>query len=654
MAPTVTLLYRKTRPMSQLEIRFFGECQFIDDGQRISGLQTKRMRSLLGYLVLHAGQQISATHLAFLFWPDSSEKQARTNLRRAFYNLRQTFPQSDEYLERGDHTVRWRGDGAFSLDVAEFETSIVQARTLLQQTGHDAAIRHHLEAAIARYRGDLLPDCYDDWIAPLRERLRQDYLYAIEQLMELCEADGDYAAAIRHGEVLLREDPLRERSYHRLMQLYMLNGDRPGALGVYHTCASELERELGVEPQASLTALYKLLLEQDDSVEAAPPRSPHQAAAGRLVGRKQERKQLFAAWRKAATGQARVALIRGEAGIGKTRLAEELFHWANQLGITAVRTRVYAASSNLAYAPIVEWLRSEPLAPRLRAVDHTRLAELARLAPEILTFHEDLPSPEPLAEDWQRTRLFEALAHTVCGDRQPLLLWIDDLQWCDSESLAWFQYLMRFDPGAPLLIVGTARDEELAPDHPLTLLEHQLRRDDQLTAINLKRLSDDEMVELGRLVARDHLDEQELKLQSGRAGGNPLFMVEMTRASLEAMPTGSTSSPGAGDERPAHDAPDERVDAFDLPPKVYSIIQARLAQLSPPARELLGLAAAIGRSFTFDLLTHASEMPESRLVQSWTSFGGDASSTRARPGRAIMPTTLVTIGSVMSPTPRSP
>ncbi|MEZ4584745.1 MAG: hypothetical protein R3A10_24430, partial [Caldilineaceae bacterium] len=153
--------------MPTLDIRFFGECRFIYDGEPVTGLQTKRMRTLLGYLILHAGQQIAATHLAFLFWPDSTEKQARTNLRRAFYNVRQVFPPIEEFLDRGDHTVCWRTDGAYTLDVAAFEADIAQARAQMDVHAPDAA-RATLAAAVARYQGDVLPDCYDDWIAAPR------------------------------------------------------------------------------------------------------------------------------------------------------------------------------------------------------------------------------------------------------------------------------------------------------------------------------------------------------------------------------------------------------------------------------------------------------------------------------------------------------
>ncbi len=594
--------------MTKLSIRFLGECQFIYDGEVVTGLQTKRMRSLMGYLLLHAGQQISATQLAFLFWPDSSEKQARTNLRGLFHSLRNAFPQHEEFLERSDHTVTWRLDGSYELDVNRFDEQLGKAHRSIQsdqpQRAHEA-----LEAAIVLYRGNLLPGCYDDWILAVREQLRQGYLSAIEQRMDLLENEGDYRAAIDYGEMLLREDSLRERPYRSLMQLHALSGDRANALRVYHACASELERELGVEPHSETKALYQRLLKVEQPVVAGSEPSDHAVESGQLIGRQAERRRLFAAWRTAALGRATFVLIRGEAGIGKTRLAEELYRWTSHLGIDAVRARAYAASTGLAYAPLLEWLRSSLLTKRLASLEPIWLSELARLLPDILVDFPQTPTPQPLAEEWQRLRLFEALARVICANSEPMLLWLDDLQWCDGETLAWLQYLVQYQPAAPLLLLGTARDEELAGNHPLAELTHHLRRVDLLVEIDLHRLSADETELLGSQIAGNDLRPAEAEQLNQDAGGIPLFVVEMVRAGL----SGWESEHG----QQAASSGVETVDsATALPLKVYSVIQSRLAQLTPPAATLAALAATIGKSFTYDLLHQASELDEDQLVQS--------------------------------------
>ncbi len=594
--------------MTKLSVHFLGECKFIYNGEVVSGLQTKRLRLLLGYLLLHPDQQISATQLAFLFWPDSPEKQARTNLRRQFYNLRKAFPQSDSFFERADHSVRWRADSDYVLDIDQFEQWLDKAALALQLDQFESA-RESLVAAVECYHGDLLPDCYDDWILVHRERIRQAYLNAIEELMKLFEAKGDYGQAIAYGEQLLREDSLREHPYRALMKLHTLNGDRAAALRVYHACAAELERELGVEPDNETTALYERLLHTDtEAALRVDDRKKHVAEHSRLVGRQDERRQLFSAWRKAAEGQPLFVLIRGEAGIGKTRLSEELYHWAVQLGIDAARARAYAASATLSYAPVLDWLRAGTMANRLATLDPIWRSELSRLLPAIQHDYPHTPSPQPLAAEWQRLRFFEALARVVCTDRTPTLLLIDDLQWCDGETLAWIQFLIQFDPQAPLLLVGTQRDEQLVQGHPLSELVYHLGQLDRLIEIGLDRLNVEEIRQLGSQIAGEDLTPDESKRLVADAGGNPLFAVEMVRAGLMSADDGVEQSPhiprlSSSDEPP------------NLPPKVYNVIQSRLTQLSPSASALAALAATIGKSFSFDLLGRSSELDADQLVQ---------------------------------------
>jgi DNA-binding SARP family transcriptional activator len=101
---------------------------------------------------------------------------------------------------------------------------------------------------VALYRGDLLPSCYDDWILPERERLRQAFVEATERLIALLEDERDYRAAIGYAQRLLKHDPLQEAIYCHLMRLHALSGDRAAALRAYHACAAILQRELDVEP----------------------------------------------------------------------------------------------------------------------------------------------------------------------------------------------------------------------------------------------------------------------------------------------------------------------------------------------------------------------------------------------------------------------
>ena len=266
--------------------------------------------------------------------------------------MRAVFPQIEDFLTRADHTVEWRSDAPYLLDVEQFEAQLAAAQAALRAE-QSAAARLHLDQAVQRYRGELLPDCYDDWLFPIRERLRQRYLETIEKLVSLLEEEGDYAAAIRYGELLVRQDALLEKSYRQLMQLHMLNGDHASALRVYHVCTSMLERELGVEPHAETTDLYRRLLRVDGR---QPPLAPveHSPKGGQLVGRQAERKRLLEAWRRAVRGRALFAVVSGEAGIGKTRLAQELFIWVSQLGMDAAHARAYPASTGLAYAPLIE------------------------------------------------------------------------------------------------------------------------------------------------------------------------------------------------------------------------------------------------------------------------------------------------------------
>lgn len=595
-----------------LQIQLLGSFQLRYNDLSLTTINQARQQSLLAYLLLHRQAPQQRQHVAFRLWPDSSEAQAKTNLRRELYHLRQLLPQAEQFLAVDNIAIAWRTTARFTLDVADFE-HLLAAAEQMRSADRPAEAIAALDQALNHYHGPLLPSCYEDWILPLRERLDQQYVAALEQLVVLLEERRDYVAAIHQAERLLRHDPLHETNYRRLMRLAVLNGDRARALHLYQECARRLQQELGVEPGPETQALYEALLPAEPQALSEPAHLSGGSAAPRtpLVGRQQEWQALLAAWQRAQRGHAQVVVIAGEAGIGKTRLAEELLVWASQQGYLTARSRAYAMEGSLAYTLITELLRSTALSARWSTLPTVWLVEVARLLPEVRERRPDLPAPPPLTESWQRQRFFEALAHAVLAGPEPRVLLLDDLQWCDGEMLTWVRYLLHFAAQARLLVVGTVRSEEITVAHPLIDLRLDLQREGQWGEIELTALTREETTTLAALTAGRPLNPGETAQIYQATEGNPLFVVETVRAGLVAGSQRWAAAPTGGP--PALKPLDLAGQA--APPKVYAVIQVRLVHLSPLARELVQLAAAIGRSFSYAVLAQASDQREDDLVR---------------------------------------
>jgi DNA-binding SARP family transcriptional activator len=238
-----------------LRIKLLGTFLIASDHMPLTSVEVPRLQSLLAYLILHRGVPQSRTRLASLLWPDSTEEQAHTNLRNLLYKLRKALPDSDHYLVVNRHMLMWQNDDTWTMDVLEFEQSVSLAEQAEFVQDH-AMLRRALEKAIELYRGDLLPGCYDEWILSERDRLSQMYLEVLEKLLYLQESKGDFQAAIRIAQRLLREDPVQEASYRHLMRLYTASGNRAAAMRIYQNCVAVLKRELAVEPSPETRRVY--------------------------------------------------------------------------------------------------------------------------------------------------------------------------------------------------------------------------------------------------------------------------------------------------------------------------------------------------------------------------------------------------------------
>jgi DNA-binding SARP family transcriptional activator/predicted ATPase len=570
----------------ELQVGLLGQLRVSVDGRPIEGPATARQQSLLAYLLLHRDAPQPRARLSFALWPDASERRARNNLRQLLHQLRQALPELDRHLRADANTVQWAADSSFSLDVALFERALAEAEEA-GRAGDAERRRASLERAVELCQGPLLPSCYDDWIEPVRDGLARRCEEALAELVSLLEQQREYATAIRRVRHWLQHDPVDEAAYRWLMRLLALGGDRAAALQAYRQCEEVLRRELGAAPAAATTRAYERIRDAE-TVSPPSPREPEgDPASPVLVGRLAEWSRLREAWERAGSGGVSFALVTGDAGIGKSRLAEELSTWARSQGVATARTRCYAAEGRLSLAPVSEWLRSEALAPHLARLEDVWQTEVARVLPELLVEHPDLPRPAPMTEFGDRLRLFEGLARAALLAPPPLLLLVDDLQWCDRETIEWLHFLSRFDPGARLLVVGTARPEELDADGPLPALLRHLRSASQLTEIALEPLDAAETAELAAQVGSRALGANAAVRLYRETEGNPLFVVETVRAG------GGGSAPGV---------PERAIPG--LPPRAHAVIAGRLAQLSEHARETAAAAAVIGRAFDLEVLVH--------------------------------------------------
>lgn len=578
-------------------IKLFGNLRISFAGRPFTAVNTNRLQSLIAYLILHGDTPQPRERLAFTLWPASSESQARTNLRQLLHHLKRALPAECNLLVTDHFAVRWRQDAPCAIDVVDFQAAIAEAGSARTENDRAREIQA-LTTAAQLYEDDLLPALYDDWLTPLREDYRRRISEVLHRLATLSEEQQEYTAAIPYAERLVALDSLCEPHHQLLIRLHAANHDRASALRAYHQCMRVLRREMGVEPGPATLELFERILKAEPGASRElPSRAPGSPAAKTasqvqkvraMVGRTMEWQRLALAWQSAAEEGPRVAVISGEPGIGKTRLADELYQSCVRQGHAAARSRCYAGQGQMAYAPVAEWLRSDAVRAGWTNLRPQQLAELARLVPEIREQFPELElrpgQPSPLAESWQRLQFYESLSAAFGKSRKPILLYLDDMQWCDPESFDWLSALLTSSAAAGVLVLGTVRAEETGREHPFSPFLAGLRQLGMVLEIPLAPLDAEETAELARLESAKPLESGNLGEIFRATHGNPLFVVESVRAGLQST-------------------------------RVHAVIAARLAQLTAASYELAGLASVVGRPFSFELLEKATDWDEASVSQ---------------------------------------
>ena len=576
-----------------LDVVLFGEFRVRSEGSLLASLRSPRTQALLGYLALHPGTPQARQQVANLFWPDSTEAQARTNLRRELHSLRAGLPDPDAVLAVDQTSLWWRDDGTCRIDVVAFADAADRADAAVER-GDATGFAESARTAVALYGGDFLPALYDDWVLVQRERLCRRCVSLLDGLIEVVGRD-DIGWAATYARRRVELQPLEEVGHRTLVDVLARTGDRAAALQAYHRCISVLERDLDVPPSPETVEVYQRLFGADPRTDPDRASAPARQRSP-FVGREDELRTLRAAWAEATAeghGSARLVVISGEAGIGKSRLADELLAAVRQAGGAAASARCFAGDRPPPLAPVAAWLRSDACRPAIERLEPAWRVEVARLVPELgADPSADGAGSVQSGDTWYRHRFFEGLVRAFLGP-QPRALLLDDVQWCDVDTLTWLELCLHLGADAPLLVVTTVRSEEV-PDNPdLVALLGRLRASGTVVDLELGPLREAETAELATVLLGPDVDTSSVTQLQALAGGFPLFVVEAARSRQHERDTG--------------------LDARGLP-RVQAVLAGRFTQLSVGAQQLAGLAAAIGRDFSLDLLTEASDMEADGVV----------------------------------------
>lgn len=546
-----------------------------------------KQRATLALLLLNAGRVVSVDRLIDALWGEAPPPRAVASLQAYVSNLRRILRDETS----GAPPIARQAPGyrldvpAGTIDVGEFAATAAQAREAAAEGRWDDALVL-ADAALALWHGEFLADFADElWVQPEAARLDELRSECREVHIAGLLAAGRAAEALAAAHDLRAADRLRERACWLEMLLLHRAGRSQEALDLYRAHVALLDEQLGLEPGSELRELEMAILRHDPALagwprpatwtgateiatppEPLPPPGPGNAApdageslgdgARRLIGRRDEVGALEDLLREVAAGAPRWLLLTGPAGIGKTRLAEELTRRARERG----GRESWARCSDEESAPA--WW---PIRQLLRGVGENPDAMLAS-APDV-------------DADTARFALYERVAAAVqaaAAAGGPLVLVVDDVQWADRSSGRCLAHLAGTLRAVPVVTVLTLRDGE--PTDALVPLLEALARSDGHRQLAVGPLGRAEVAELaGSVVGREFGEDTVAELVA-RTQGNPLFVAEYARLADGARLAG------------------------DVPLAVRAVMQRRLAGLDHDVLGLLGAAAVLGDEVDLGLL----------------------------------------------------
>ncbi len=645
--------------MSQFSLAVLGTPQ-VRHSQQVLHFRTRKALALLLYLAVEGGMH-SREKMATLFWPASDDAQGRTSLRRIVLDLRHALgdtPGASHLIVKRD-ALGFDYATDVDLDCVRLERAFTLARGsgAVQEAkiAADDLLFSQLAQSAALYRGSFLegfsvddaPD-FDDWVRQQRAIWQQRVSVVFDRLSQWQLDTGELATALETTTTWLVHNSLSEVAHRRLIQAHVATGNHMAALRAYETYRVRLLEAMEATPSVETEALIKHIRSEalpslapaHRSLTASPtsPFATSQPIRGPgnitspLVGRANEHITMIEVYHAVQQGQAQVLILRGEGGIGKTRLASAFLEWAKAHGANILAGRAFETGSGLPYQPLVEAFRNrieQENAPD-DLLNDIWLSELSRLLPELRERYPDLPASSG-DETTASIRLFEAIVRLgqALAERAPLVLFIDDIQWADAASFDVLHYAMRrwAESGTHVFLLLCLRTEALASLRTLSTWLSRLEHDLPMTNMTLDSLTLQDVVQLVQAlasgetttkgtrptigeVATTHL-EQFGRWLFAETHGQPFYVTETLNALLEQrMLTLRIHADGRRMIDFTTALRDQAALRSLLPAGVRAVIQARLAQLSATAFALLAAGAVLEHDFTFEQLCQITGIEE--------------------------------------------
>lgn len=579
----------------ELDAHLFGTFSVAVNGERIEDQSWGRTAALrlVKLLLVTPGHDVGREIAGETLWPEMDAEHQAANVRKALHFARRAIERRGVVVLVADRQrIRVSPAVHLRLDLDDF----VGAWERLERQSSDSSISGWDARLLLRLGArELLPDDqYEEWLAGLRERVALRWRALAIQAARERISEGRSREAESLLETVLFRDPADEEAHRLLIELLVSQRRHHAARQQFYLCRRELADAYGTEPAPETTALLAQLdgtPNRPGGVGRADSREP------RFVGRRTELARIEAVIDEVAAGMGRCVVVRGPAGVGKTRLLEHASEELRDLGWRVISGRGIEAAGGLTYAPIasalaqltsqdVEGLR-EPaasaaafLAPRLGRRPSISFAHPAALASGVAAIVEELTASVPMA------------------------LTIDDAQWLDEPTAVLVMELQRATSRRPFLLLLGVRTDEV-----VTAWVEEF-----LYALTIEGTSE---LELGPMRPRDvtglvtahlgglHLDARLHEFLVERAAGNALFCLELARTLRDdgriALSDRSWRTVG-------------RLETSRVPTTVTRLVRSRTSRLDPHAVEILMLAAESGDSFRFARLASAtSDSPEDVL-----------------------------------------